>query len=580
MISRLRLRAGPTAESSGLELRPPGVTVFVGPNNSGKSLALQEIESQLRQPPHDRSGGKIVADVALKPIPPDSVLETFLAAPHQRQPGSTTVHFRSYFGGSHFALQMRDLESYARVDINQWGHFLGNMFVTRLDGSTRLTLMREQGAHDLQQAPTNHLMALVLDGARRSKLRTLVHEAFGYHLVLDLTNIGQVRPRLSRIAPSDDQEEQGLHEAARRFHSAAQQLTEFSDGVRAFIGVASALVSTPTKVFLIDEPEAFLHPPLARRLGSNVARLAAEGGTQVFAATHSSEFLMGCIEAGVPVEVVRLTYADGVATARHLPSAELRRLIRDPLLRSTSALSALFHEGAVVTEAEADRAFYAEINARLTLPDREQASRSGSAVADTGATGTAFLHAQNKQTVHRLIEPLRRLGVAAAAIVDLDVLKEGGKNWTNLLRAAMVPEVTRRGFEIERAELVQRFGPNDMKRHGLAALDEASRKSARDLLQRLASYGIFAVDVGELERWLPSLGVTAHKPEWVVQIFDALGSDPDTAGYVRPEAGDVWEFLRRVRTWIRDPHRDGMRLLSEEAPDTAQPSQPASVTTS
>jgi hypothetical protein len=52
-----------------------------------------------------------------------------------------------------------------------------------------------------------------------------------------------------------------------------------------------------------------------------------------------------------------------------------------------------------------------------------------------------------------VIEPLRRLGVPATAIVDIDVLKEGGTVWSNFLKGANIPEITRKGLESTRANL-------------------------------------------------------------------------------------------------------------------------------
>jgi hypothetical protein len=39
--------------------------------------------------------------------------------------------------------------------------------------------------------------------------------------------------------------------------------------------------------------------------------------------------------------------------------------MRDPLLRSVGVLGALFYNGAVICEADADRALYQELNERL-----------------------------------------------------------------------------------------------------------------------------------------------------------------------------------------------------------------------
>src|SRR5260370_23066181 len=84
--------------------------------------------------------------------------------------------------------------------------------------------------------------------------------------------------------------------------------------------------------------------------------------------------------------------------------------MRNPLLRSTGVLGGLFYESVIVTESDADRAFYQEINERLL---RFQPER--------GLNNALFLNAQNKQTVPTILAPLRQLGIPAAGIVDVDV---------------------------------------------------------------------------------------------------------------------------------------------------------------
>ena len=74
---------------------------------------------------------------------------------------------------------------------------------------------------------------------------------------------------------------------------------------------------------------------------------------------------------------------------------------------------------------DTDRAFYQEVNDRLAH------FNSG------GAPDTLFLNAQNKQTIRRVLGPLRQFGIPAAAVVDLDIDKNGG--FSELLRAAWLP---------------------------------------------------------------------------------------------------------------------------------------------
>ncbi|MGZ3471666.1 MAG: AAA family ATPase [Isosphaeraceae bacterium] len=50
-----------------------------------------------------------------------------------------------------------------------------------------------------------------------------------------------------------------------------EQLDEQGDGIRSFVGIVVALLILNRGLFLIDEPEAFLHPPQAYRIGAFIA---------------------------------------------------------------------------------------------------------------------------------------------------------------------------------------------------------------------------------------------------------------------------------------------------------------------
>ena len=49
MLRSVTLCFGPTEDAPGLHFAPGHMTVFVGPNNSGKSLALRELEGFLEE---------------------------------------------------------------------------------------------------------------------------------------------------------------------------------------------------------------------------------------------------------------------------------------------------------------------------------------------------------------------------------------------------------------------------------------------------------------------------------------------------------------------------------------------------
>ncbi len=301
---------------------------------------------------------------------------------------------------------------------------------------------------------------------------------------------------------------------------------------------------------MIDEPEAFLHPSLAFLLGQEIARASSGSEKRLFVSTHSPNFVMGCIQSGAPVNIVRLTYRDGVATSRVLPNNDILRLMRNPLLRSTGVLSGLFYEFVVVTESDTDRAFYQEINERLQRFQPE-----------LGIPNCLFLNAQNKQTVQTIIRPLRALGIPAAGVTDIDVLKDGGMVWTSFLESANVPEVERQSLSTARAAVNQRFDQTgkDMKRSGgVSLLTNGDREAANNLIDRLAEYGLFVVRGGELECWLPGLMAQGHGPAWLITVFEKMGEDPAAAGYLKPSTDDVWAFISEIKRWLTNPGRKGI----------------------
>ncbi|MGE5402629.1 MAG: ATP-dependent nuclease [Ignavibacteriales bacterium] len=419
-----------------------------------------------------------------------------------------------------------------------------------LNGMNRINLTHKQPAGDLQSPPQTSFQVLFKNREKRYEVRRIINDAFNLHFVIDPTELGQFKIRLSSNSPANELEECGIHTEAIQFHAAALPIERASDGVKAFTGIITEVIAGDPHIILIDEPEAFLHPALSYKLGLELSRAAAKSEKRVFISTHSSSYLMGCIQSGVPVNIVRLTYHSGIATARLLPSNEILNLMRNPLLRSTGVLNGLFYEYVVVTESDADRAFYQEINERLLRFKPEW-----------GIPNCLFINAQNKQTIHTIINPLRKLGIPAAGIVDVDVVKEGGRSWTNLLSGANIPEINQQALSTFRGNIKKAMDDSgkDMKREGgINILKDENYEAAENLLRQLSEYGIFVVPGGELESWLKTLGATGHGPNWLIEMFEKMGEDAESLNYVRPENNDVWDFMKSVNEWLINPKRKGI----------------------
>jgi hypothetical protein len=556
-IEALEFQAGLGPGDPPLRVETPEAVILVGPNNSGKSVALREIE---RWCIGDNAARKVVRDVDIQ-FPPDReateiLLTRFETDPPENQ-GNNPGHI---WVGQHTFRPNEPVIKYQVAtdgaiaaalnhDVDAVRSLLLRLYVVRLDGRTRFLLSDPKPTGDLLSTPQNHLWALFQDEESRRRVRQLTDEAFGLHFTVDPTAMSVFRIRMSSRPPEDAAEEQSLDPRARAFQDAAPLVGDLSDGVQAFTGLVSAVLSLPHRVILIDEPEAFLHPPLARRLGASLAELASERGATLVVATHSADLVMGCVEARPATTIVRLTYRDEVATARALAAGELADLMHDPLLRSTGALKGLFHPAVLVTESDSDRAFYDEMNRRLLEQGR-------------GLDDALFVNAQNWQTIPRLLAPLRRLGIPAAAIIDFDTLAGDNHAWRSYYDALGLGEEERMSLEGRRAACtayLAHAGAKIYKEQGVGAFDGRALDAIQALIGELAGYGLFVVPLGELEQWLIQMGVVG-KTRWVARIFDVIGSDPEDENYLHPSDEDVWAFLDGISAWAANPRLGGSEL--------------------
>ncbi|MEP4703668.1 MAG: AAA family ATPase, partial [Hyphomicrobiales bacterium] len=369
--------------------------------------------------------------------------------------------------------------------------------------------------------PNGRLERLFMDDEKRSAFQKAVFDGIGQYPVIDpVTSFGSGSLRL--VFSTEKPSEKFEKTIGQEFISYIDRSTpagNVSDGYNAYVGMLGAIYSSDNQAVLIDEPEAFLHPTLARSLGRQIARRAAN--MHVFVATHSSDFLMGAIEAGVDVRIVRLQFNEGVATACLLDSSDLDSFMTDPLLRSSNVMSGLFSKFVIVAEADSDRAFYQEINARLV-----------SSKDARGIDGTVFLNAQNKHTVRRIVGMLRRMGVPTLGVLDLDFVSDGGQNWSALADSLRIPSAMKQSLEIARKvtfDNLRKISTDDDRKNyktkgGMDLLQNGEREAAEEFLSSLFRYGLAVVPIGEVEAWLGDLEVSRGKRSWLNDIFDKMGA--------------------------------------------------------
>ena len=264
MIKKLSLKFGRAPGLPPETIPTTPVTVFVGPNNSGKSKVLAEIYQ------YCISGQRNVSNVIVEQIGFESFsresaeerIQHVTLRPHTNetlQPNRIIVGKR----GQRNLVSKEELVN-SFLDTNAQAPYFCSWYLAYntliLDGQSRISLINDQNAGDLQQVPQTSFQVLFHDNEKRAEVRRIVHDAFDAYLVVDPTKLGMLRLRLSPKAPVSESQERGIHEESVQFHGAALPIQETSDGVKAFAGMITEIIAGDPAILLIDEPEAFLHP--------------------------------------------------------------------------------------------------------------------------------------------------------------------------------------------------------------------------------------------------------------------------------------------------------------------------------
>lgn len=531
------LRELTISDSTKVALPDKGVVLFVGPNNAGKSQALRDLANMGPR----RGPGVVIREVDAGYMgTSEELAETF------QQDGAIVI---SSARGDQVDLGRSARQALASV-LQMWSAgnqaFVWGYFIQLADTESRLLASKPTPALNLyERDPTTPIQRLYMLPAIENRLDSICREAFGMGLVLDrwaggsewALRVGEIR---SPTSPRPDQE---FLDALSDLPLLYQQ----GDGVRSMIGLLVTLLTGHQTISLIDEPEAFLHPPQARFLARILSEDAAATERMVILGTHSSEIVHGVLEGDAPTTVVRIVRDGNVNRASVLANEAVRRLWSDPLLRYSNLLEGLFTDAVIVCESEADCKFFASI--RDTCEHEDGISRRPDVL---------FTSCGGKHRMSVGVEALRAASVPVAVIGDFDVLNDwsvverlilaaGGlpeqlKPHWQILNAALqassrtpsvagikeavssaldqVTEVSAKSLRPVRDALKLETGWDRVKNTGLAGVPKGEPyKATVHLLEGLESLRIFLIPVGEMEDFFPQ--IEHHGSTWVSAVLEA-----------------------------------------------------------
>src|SRR5215216_5016778 len=377
-IGQVRLNGG-----HNIELPVPGVTVIVGANNVGKSVLLRQMAELLHHFPtlslseeyrlaesqqltHSGSRADLVAWLG--------VHSHFI-----EQRGGRAAGFVR-FGQQHPLPPTTASQAWDRMLSGASPGSLGELapfILHNADPTARREMVGGVGARQTADEPPTHpLHYMEDDRTLLLRLSELSQEVFGYSLTLDTTSTAL----LLRVGtPSIQAPRVDESQAAYRADMAKlPPLSQQGDGMRSFLGLLLPLITASHPIVLVDEPEAFLHPPQAAALGRALSTLAKNNKLQVILATHDRNLLTGLLDVvDVPISIVRLHRDRDLTVPYQLNPDDVRDLWADVTLRYTNVIDGLFHRLVIIAEADRDCRFYAAAldavheDAPLAIPPSE-----------------------------------------------------------------------------------------------------------------------------------------------------------------------------------------------------------------
>ena len=395
-LSKLTFASGDT-----LSLAPDSIVLFVGPNSSGKTQSLKDLWNQITSP--HRFRGLSIVDATLEKTGTTSQYLDFI------RENSITHNNNLIMSGLNI--------SPPDAANNDWKQehprYVGRVFAQLIEADERLSAIKERTRiNRSEKKPIHPLQALDFDPDRERDTSNTFNNVFGQHLMLDRGAGSVVNLHVGTRPDSAAYGGEYSPEYASEVRKQPDISTE-GDGLKAAAGLFLNILAIPKSIYLIDEPDVYLHPPQAYATAREMVNIS--NGRQLFMATHNAHFVRGLLDTNSErVVLVRLDRSTDIQSAKVIDTEVFRGIDADPLVRFSNLLEAIFFPTSIVCENEADCLFYRNL-CRVVDPDGND-------------NGVFWLSAHGKQNIKKFVSLLRQLGLAVISLPDLDIIN----NQTNL----------------------------------------------------------------------------------------------------------------------------------------------------
>lgn len=529
-------------------IMPKKINIIIGPNNSGKSLFLRELFKNITS--NKTNERKIISDIDITyPATYQELINSYDLESKIFIDVNNNKRIRTYTDkadSDYFTYPvLPDQRMFDRLK----SHFMkdiGLLFVSYLKTENRLITIKKceyesNGANfltDIHNQCIYNSSEIIKE--LRSKLK--LENTFNKDIELDHdTEPGKLFFRVGDDLSYYYEGKRNDYESSKML-SKENILDNEGDGLKSFVSTFLTLNSLEKNIILIDEPEAFLHPPLARQMGEIIGENSLDN-KQIFVATHSSEILKGILSKSSDVNIIKIDREKDVNFINCIDTKFVNEIIKNPRFRVSKVLDGLFCKKVALTEAEADEIFYQEYLEQIKP-----------------FSGTYFTHANNKQSIIKIKELYNKLNVNSVMIFDFDIIRKNDE-FSSALFQLEIDEKERQGYlnlATEVRTYIENLIPSNLEKgekdkikgefyykKGIRCLSDELKLKCIEMFKELAKNGMLILENGELETTLEEVGIKKTKKgknDWIEKAIEFISNEDEE----KLNSLKIADFIKRI----------------------------------
>lgn len=544
-------------DNTEIELSNDDIVVFVGANNVGKSRALKDIKNDI----FESSSKKVIVDEI-----------------EYQDTNFEEINMRNYFknnfelgpNGYDIAVDVNYTHNYNEYNFQNVKSGDKNFYkvlFSFLSTESRLNMTAPISYSFINDKLSFGIMRkLERDKKNITTLNDILFSCFGKKIDISEELWKNSVSKLYKFGTKDeiDKSVSADTREARCLLESLENLNDQGDGIRSAVAILASLITTTHSLYLIDEPETFLHPPQARNLGRNIVDLSQN--KQCFISTHNIDLLRGMLEKDYArIKIIKINRTDNVNEFHVLDNDSIKVVSDDKNLKYSNILNGLFYNTVVLCENESDCKFYSALLEKI----------DGDCYQNT-----LFCAVGGKDQFKIIIPLLNKLKINFLVIADLDLINNRDKlkdlinsiednkynqissihnDFLNLFESGTDNQVKKQSaikeeilsfitdapyMSAETASKIKQALKNIshlklLKNCGKSCLPAGECvQKYNQIINFLNESNIFVVECGEIERFITE--IDGHGSLWVEEVFKKYPT------FDEPEYSNAKEFIKKV----------------------------------